>query len=75
MKTVYLITLDNISQATMVKDVLYNEGIQSFIKNEIISSVFNLSNLQVELEVFENDYQKAYDILKKGFPELVEGVK
>lgn len=75
MKTVYLITLDNISQAMMVKDVLSNEGIKSFIKNEIISSVFNLPNLQIELEVFENDYQKAFSILEKGFPELVNGIK
>lgn len=75
MRTVYLITLDNISQAMMVKDVLFNEGIESFIKNEIISSVFNLPNLQIELEVFEKDYQKAFSILKKGFPELVNGIK
>lgn len=75
MKTVYLITLDNISQASIVKDVLLNEGIESFTKNETISSVLNIPNLQLELEVFEEDYEKAYEILKQGFPELIDGIK
>lgn len=75
MKTVYLITLDNISQASIVKDVLLNEGIESFTKNEMISSVLNIPNLQLELEVFEEDYEKAYEILKQGFPELIDGIK
>lgn len=75
MKTVYLITLDNISQASIVKDVLLNEGIESFTKNEMISSVLNIPNLQLELEVFEEDYEKAYEILRQGFPELINGIK
>lgn len=75
MKTVYLITLDNISQASIVKDVLLNEGIESFTKNETISSVLNIPNLQLELEVFEEDYEKAYEILRQGFPELIDGIK
>lgn len=75
MKTVYLITLDNISQASIVKDVLLNEGIESFTKNEMISSVLNIPNLQLELEVFEEDYEKAYEILRQGFPELIDGIK
>lgn len=75
MKTVYLVTLDNISQATIVRDVLLNEGIESFTKNEVISSILNLSNLQIELEVFEEDYERAYEILKEGFPEVINGVK
>lgn len=75
MKTVYLITLDNISQASIVKDVLLNEGIESFTKNEMISSVLNIPNLQLELEVFKEDYEKAYEILKQGFPELIDGIK
>lgn len=75
MKTVYLIALDNISQAAIVKDVLLNEGIESFYRNENISSVLNVPYLQIELVVFENDYEKAYEILRKGFPELIDGVK
>lgn len=75
MKTVYLIALDNISQAAIVKDVLLNEGIESFYRNENISSVLNVPFLQIELVVFEKDYEKAYEILRKGFPELIDGVK
>lgn len=75
MKTVYLIALDNISQAAIVKDVLLNEGIESFYRNENISSVLNVPYLQIELVVFENDYEKAYEILRKRFPELIYGVK
>lgn len=75
MKTVYLIALDNISQAAIVKDVLLNEGIESFYRNENISSVLNVPYLQIELVVFEKDYEKAYEILRKGFPELIDGVK
>lgn len=75
MKTVYLIALDNISQAAIVKDVLLNEGIESFYRNENISSVLNVPFLQIELVIFEKDYEKAYEILRKGFPELIDGVK
>lgn len=75
MKTVYLIALDNISQAAIVIDVLLNEGIESFYRNENISSVLNVPYLQIELVVFEKDYEKAYEILRKGFPELIDGVK
>lgn len=72
MKTVYLATLDNASQASMVQDALQNEGIESFLKNEILSSVINTPGFQIELEVMEEDYDKALAILKEGFPYLVE---
>ncbi len=71
MKTVYLATLDNSVQLSILQDALENEGIQSFTKNENIASVLNTPGFQIEVEVFEEDYQRALEILKQGFPYLV----
>lgn len=72
MKTVLLSTLDNNFQANILQDVLRNEGIESFLKNEVLSSVFgNIPGFQIEIYVEEKDYEKAKEILKNGFPELV----
>ncbi len=73
MKTLYLVTLDNSSQASMVQDALQNEGIVSFLKNENIATVINTPGFQIELEVFEKDYEKALEVLKQGFPYLING--
>lgn len=71
MKTVYLATLDNSSQASIVQSALLNEGIESFLKNEILSTVINTPGFQIELEVLEEDYERAMEVLKEGFPYLV----
>lgn len=71
MKTVYLTTLDNNVQLSILQDALQDAGIESFTKNENIAAVLNTPGFQIEIEVFEQDYQKAFDILKKGFPYLV----
>lgn len=72
MKTVFLVTLENRFQANILQDALKNDGIESFLTNDVLSSVFgNLSGFQIELFVFEEDYEKAMEILKEGFPELV----
>lgn len=72
MKTITLAILDNSFQANILQGVLSNEGIESFLRNEILSSVFsNISGFQVEIEVFEKDYEKAMEILKRGFPDLI----
>jgi len=73
MKTVYLATLDNSIQACILQSALQNEGIESFMKNEILSSVINAPGFQIEVEVFEEDYAKALEVLKNGFPYLVNG--
>ena len=71
MKTIVLTTLPNNYQASILKDILFNEGIVSFLRNETLSTVFsNISGFQIQILVFEKDYEKAFDILKKGFPEL-----
>lgn len=73
MKTVLLATLDNSFQANILQNVLENEGIESFTKNEVLSSVFgNISGFQMEVLVYEKDYEKAVEILKKGFPHLLK---
>lgn len=72
MKTVYLATLENSSQASIVQSALMNEGIESFLKNDILSSVINTPGFQIEIEVMDTDYDKAIAVLKKGFPYLVD---
>lgn len=71
MKTVYLITLEDSVQASILQSVLQEEGIETFMKNEVLSSVLNIPGFQIELEVLGEDYQRAFEILKKGFPYLV----
>lgn len=70
MKTVYLATLENSSQASILQNALENEGIESFLKNEILSTVINTPGFQIEIEVLEADYEKALEVLKNGFPYL-----
>lgn len=72
MERVYLSTLNNSFQAGMLKDLLLNEGIESFFKNENISTVLgNIPGFQIEIYVYEKDYARAYEILRKALPELV----
>lgn len=73
MKTVLLSILDNSFQASLLQGVLNNEGIESFLKNEILSSVLgNISGFKIQIFVYENDFERAWNILKEGFPELVD---
>ncbi|MDR2920745.1 MAG: DUF2007 domain-containing protein [Tannerella sp.] len=70
MKTVIVATLDSF-QAGILRNVLHNEGIESFIKNENMSSIYpGIPPFEIEVEVLEEDYLKAKEILKKGFPDL-----
>ena len=72
MKTVFLSTLDNSFQAGLLKDLIINEGIESFFKNENMSTVLgNIPGFQLEIYVFEKDYERAQEILKEALPELV----
>lgn len=72
METILLSTADNNVQASLLKSALRNEGIESFLKNEHLSTVFgNIPGFQIEIYVFESDYEKAKEVLKNGFPELV----
>ena len=72
METIVLSTADNNVQASLLQSALRNEGIESFLKNEHLSTVFgNIPGFQIEIYVFESDYEKAKEVLKNGFPELV----
>lgn len=72
METILLSTADNNVQASLLQSALRNEGIESFLKNEHLSTVFgNIPGFQIEIYVFESDYEKAKEVLKNGFPELV----
>lgn len=72
MKTVFLSTVENSFQAEVLKDLLINEDIESFFKNENISTVLgNIPGFQIEIYVFEEDYERAKEILKEAFPQLV----
>ena len=72
METILLSTADNNVQASLLQSALRNEGIESFLKNEQLSTVFgNIPGFQIEIYVFESDYEKAKEVLKNGFPELV----
>ena len=66
METILLSTADNNVQASLLQSALRNEGI------EHLSTVFgNIPGFQIEIYVFESDYEKAKEVLKNGFPELV----
>ena len=72
METILLSTADNNVQASLLQSALRNEGIESFLKNEHLSTVFgNIPGFQIEIYVFESDDEKAKEVLKNGFPELV----
>lgn len=72
METILLSTADNNVQASLLQSALRNEGIESFLKNEHLSTIFgNIPGFQIEIYVFESDYEKAKEVLKNGFPELV----
>lgn len=72
MEMILLSTADNNVQASLLQSALRNEGIESFLKNEHLSTVFgNIPGFQIEIYVFESDYEKAKEVLKNGFPELV----
>ena len=72
MKTITLATLQNSFQAYLLKDILNQEGIVSFMKNETISSVYNIPGFLIEVLVFEKDYEKALEIYEKGFSDKSE---
>lgn len=71
MEQVLLATTKNNIQASMVQDVLENEGIESFMRNEYLSLTYGfVSDFQPEIFVYAKDYEKAYELIKEGFPEL-----
>lgn len=73
METIYLISLESAFQASLLQSVLKDLGIDSFLKNEMVACVFaNSPGFRIEVHVFKSDYDKAKEILIKGFPDLVK---
>lgn len=70
MRTVRLATLDNIMQAQMLCDLLENEGIMATQRNGAMATVLNTPGFQVEVEVDEQDYERALQCLREAFPYL-----
>lgn len=70
MKTVILSTVTKSYQANILQSVLQNEGIESFIKNEILSCIIPAPPFEIEIYVFEKDYEKAKSIMNERFPLL-----
>jgi hypothetical protein len=68
METIVLATLDNSMQANALHSALSDEGIVAFIRNETLSTVLPISEFQIEVVVFEKDYERSLEIYKKGFP-------
>lgn len=73
MDTVYLTSVGSEYQGTILQDALQNIGIESLVKNELVSRMFgNASGFQLEVYVLEEDYEKAKEFLTESFPALVE---
>ena len=62
METILLSTADNNVQASLLQSALRNEGIESFLKNEHLSTVFgNIPGFQIEIYVFESSLYFSYN--------------
>lgn len=69
MKVVHLITMPNIQQRYLLKDLLENEGIEVVLNNEATATMLNALGVNIDIEVLEKDYEKALQILKESFPD------
>lgn len=70
MKTVILTTFTNNVQAHMMQDILKEAGIDSILQGEMTNQVLSpLTNLGIQILVFEDRLEQAKEILKEAFPE------
>ena len=69
MRFLHLVTMENYQRGFLLKDLLENEGIKIIIKNEAMATIYN-PGLQIEIDVPEDQYEKARQILKESFPDL-----
>ena len=73
MKTVILTTFKSDVRAHMLQDLLKNEGIEAMLQGEYTAQVLAyIPGMDIQVLVFENDYDRALEILKTSFPEKVE---
>lgn len=73
MKTVILTTFRSDVRAHMLQDMLKNAGIESMLQGENTAQVLAyIPGMEIQVLVFEEDYERAREILKAGFPDRVE---
>lgn len=68
MELKHLATLDNSMQTQMLCDLLSNEGIETIVKNQVLTSV--IPGFQEEVYVLSDDYEQALRLMRKAFPYL-----
>ncbi len=70
MNTVTLASFNDNVRAHMMQDILKNEGIESMIQGELSNQVLtHLRGIDIQILVFEKDYERAKELLKESFPE------
>ncbi|WP_455673412.1 putative signal transducing protein [Phocaeicola sp.] len=73
MKTVTLTSFRSDVRAHMLQDILKNEGIESMLQGERTAQVLAyIPGMDIQVIVFEKDYERAREILKQSFPENTE---
>ena len=71
MKLKRLPQMQNIYQAGILKSILNDEEIKFFVRNENLSTVYGfVPDFEEEIMVNEEDYDRAIEIIKNGFPEI-----
>ena len=68
MKTIQIVTCDNIQEANLIKGRLENEGIPAMVTNENFTTLMPFYNgmlgAGVQVLVFERDFQQASELLE-----------
>lgn len=73
MKTVTLTTFKNDVRAHMLQDILKDEGIESMLQGENTAQVLgHIPGMDIQVLVFDNDYERARQILQDSFPDRME---
>ena len=63
--------MQNSYQLGILKSILDDEEIPYYVRNENLSSAYGfIPDFQEQIMVSEDDFQRAIDIIKKGFPEI-----
>lgn len=72
MRTVILTTCENAAEAHIIQGALENEGIESILHNEIMSTMlpnyYGIMGMGVQVLVLEKDYEQALKIVEAGRP-------
>lgn len=73
MTTATLTSFTNNVQAHMLQDILKDAGITSMLQGELTNQVLSpLANLGIQILVFEDDLERAKEILAKAFPDAAD---